>query len=493
MLPLGLVCLLLLVELALAVGPTGVDFRAYNYCDEKLCPEGTTHVACKAREKTLGKKCSMDADIIPIEGKLQDSLVDRINELRDKVAQGGFSGLTAAAKMATMTWDPELAYLAGFNVQTCDPHLDKCRNTLVYSTVGQSVAYRGLSSKHRELVEIIYNAIGLWYREHEVTAMDDILNYIGPHFGKPRENFVQMVVDNCNRVGCAIVQQTKNGWLQTFLTCNYAFAPVLGQPVYNSSKRAGDGCQSGHNPVYTNLCSVDEVYMRNGVSTIVDVRELNRLIPNRSPGIEEYVNPPNSSSAASAGEDAPPSAAGEEVAPVARRRSGKILKRKSPLGQKPNVQKRKSPLRQKTKVQKRTSPTLKKTKIQKRKSPLRQKPKVQLRLMPTIGHKVGLARRSKIQRREGEAAAAEGVAQRVGSEGAAAEGAAAEGAAEGAEPKDTESLKTEFEHCVFAISSKGSSSFGSFTDFQVALNTITSTGMWELSSWTLSTGPGLNA
>lgn len=83
---------------------------------------------------------------------------------------------------------------------------------------------------------------------------------------------MQIVLENSVKVGCAALRQTLNGWLQTFFTCNYAYSPVPGHPVYEISTKGENSCETGKNPKFEYLCSVDEKYeekkpAKNEVST----------------------------------------------------------------------------------------------------------------------------------------------------------------------------------------------------------------------------------
>lgn len=69
---------------------------------------------------------------------------------------------------------------------------------------------------------------------------------------------MQIVLENSNKVGCAALRQTFNGWLQTYFACNYAYSPVHGHAVYEID--ANMTCKTGKNPQYESLCSVKEKY-----------------------------------------------------------------------------------------------------------------------------------------------------------------------------------------------------------------------------------------
>ncbi|EDV48031.2 uncharacterized protein LOC6553078 [Drosophila erecta] len=235
------------------------SFETANYCDPSLCHKDLQHVACNETTE-LHDHCSLDAEIIKISPKVQRFLMRRFNELRDSVAKGGFNGLSPASRMGTLKWNPELAYLAEFNVKDCVLRHDECRNTNFTQNAGQTIGYRGIRGKVPELEDILRDIIGVWMRENAGTSVEHIMKYTEPENGSPKYNFVQIVLENAEFVGCAIVQQSRYGWFQTFFTCNYAHAPVEGSPVYESGQQAAQSCKSGVNPKYTHLCAESEVY-----------------------------------------------------------------------------------------------------------------------------------------------------------------------------------------------------------------------------------------
>ncbi|XP_016953954.2 uncharacterized protein LOC108027177 [Drosophila biarmipes] len=234
-----------------------------DYCDPSLCSPGHKHVACN---DTIGlhSECAIDAEVVNINDRLEKFLLHRFNELRDSVAKGGFNGLSPAARMGTLKWDQELAFLAKYNVHDCVMKSDECRNTKTAVHAGQTVGYRAIRGKIPDLEDILKDITALWMRENAGTSMLDIIKYKDPHKGPPKYNFIQIVLENAEFVGCAIVQQTHNRWLQTFFTCNYGHAPVVGARVYESGQLAGKLCKTGVNPKYVHLCSETETYEKIG-------------------------------------------------------------------------------------------------------------------------------------------------------------------------------------------------------------------------------------
>ncbi|TDG49568.1 hypothetical protein AWZ03_004059 [Drosophila navojoa] len=82
--------------------------------------------------------------------------------------------------------------------------------------------------------------------------MKDILSYNSKEDAPPH-NFLQIVHDKVQKIGCACLKQSKNGWIQNFFTCNYDEAPIKGQEVYKTGI-PGAQCVSGKNHNFTSLC-----------------------------------------------------------------------------------------------------------------------------------------------------------------------------------------------------------------------------------------------
>lgn len=72
-------------------------------------------------------------------------------------------------------------------------------------------------------------------------------------------HFTQVVKDDAYKVGCAIAKFTMNGDRVALLACNYAVSNIKNWPIYEEGATAS-ACESGTNPDYPGLCSVDEVY-----------------------------------------------------------------------------------------------------------------------------------------------------------------------------------------------------------------------------------------
>lgn len=73
-------------------------------------------------------------------------------------------------------------------------------------------------------------------------------------------HFTQLVRDEAYAVGCAIAQFKKDKWFTTLYACDYTLSNILGEPIYEKSKKAASSCKSGNNPNFSGLCSVKEIY-----------------------------------------------------------------------------------------------------------------------------------------------------------------------------------------------------------------------------------------
>lgn len=56
-------------------------------------------------------------------------ILDGHNDRRNRIAIGGISPFPRAIRMAKMTWNDEMAMLAGLNTRQCQMKHDACRNT----------------------------------------------------------------------------------------------------------------------------------------------------------------------------------------------------------------------------------------------------------------------------------------------------------------------------------------------------------------------------
>lgn len=97
------------------------------------------------------------------------------NKRRNFIASGLLPGYYPAAKMATLQWDDELAFLAELNVKTCVVEHEDCKNSYRFLNVGQNLV--GIDRPKKlpaDIKEVIHRGMALWFSEY--TLIDS--NYI---------------------------------------------------------------------------------------------------------------------------------------------------------------------------------------------------------------------------------------------------------------------------------------------------------------------------
>ncbi|KAH8253400.1 hypothetical protein KR032_005322 [Drosophila birchii] len=279
---------LLLLLLLLLLG--GRQLQAFDYCDPALCPGPEKHIACN-NFGTLADSCSLDAHVVRITTARRTMILNELNEYRDKVARGDLEGFSPATRMATLQWDPELASFAELNVKRCALANDHCRNSEQFRIVAQVVAegswlqnpiedtehpYSEPRSSDDPEDEVIKATLDQMFAEYKECSMRDILAYSPPanrilrlRISRCIAYFTQLVRDSTTHVGCGILRQTRNTtneagqWVPNvhqYMTCNFNRADDVNAPVYQSGDRPATDCRSGRNPVFINLCSVNELY-----------------------------------------------------------------------------------------------------------------------------------------------------------------------------------------------------------------------------------------
>ncbi|XP_016943051.2 antigen 5 like allergen Cul n 1 isoform X2 [Drosophila suzukii] len=265
------------------------QLHAFDYCDPTLCPGPERHIACNNFGE-LADTCGPDAHVVRITTARRTMILNELNEYRDRIARGDLMGFSPATRMATLQWDQELASFAELNVKRCALVNDHCRNSEQFRNVAQVVAEGGWQGdplppgsppngspnpetpvpvEYHTEDEVIKATLEQMFAEYKECSMRDIIAYSPPSNSKCIAYFTQLVRDSTTHVGCGILRQTKNTtneagqWLPSvhqYMTCNFVRADDVNAPVYQSGDRAATDCRSGRNPVFINLCSVNEIY-----------------------------------------------------------------------------------------------------------------------------------------------------------------------------------------------------------------------------------------
>ncbi|XP_016996013.3 venom allergen-1-like [Drosophila takahashii] len=234
------------------------------YCQPKLCPKGRQHVACENYYSSLHRTCTAKEITFVNLTILADSIVRHHNERRYLLASGKDSALPRAARMVAMQWDEDLAAVAGFNVRMCQAKHDDCRNTVKYPRSGQNIIVFNMTRHvEKSVMDILYPqllsiAVKTWWSESDrMTAANMDLYPCDEKQQKAYRHFAAMAIEGNSHVGCAGLRYVVRNLTQFKLTCNYARAPVCGQPIYRFRPL---GCQTGRNKKHSSLCSPTELF-----------------------------------------------------------------------------------------------------------------------------------------------------------------------------------------------------------------------------------------
>lgn len=138
----------------------------------------------------LAESCSPDAYIVRITAERRKMILHELNNYRDRIARGDFVGFNAAARMATVQWDPELASFAELNVKRCALVNDHCRNSEQFRNVAQVVAEGGwqittntgksTDGEYHTEDEVIKATLDQMFAEYKECSMRDIIAFSPP-------------------------------------------------------------------------------------------------------------------------------------------------------------------------------------------------------------------------------------------------------------------------------------------------------------------------
>ncbi|XP_065368937.1 antigen 5 like allergen Cul n 1-like [Calliphora vicina] len=252
------------VVVIIAVLLKKVDLKSLSWCDPKLCPLGIQHIACN-NSGAFNERCEPDAKIIDLRPHRKFILHEH-NKRRNFIASGKLPGYYPAAKMASLQWDDELAFLAEMNVRTCVVEHEECKNSYRFRNIGQNLV--GIDRPRHikaNIQEVIQRGMSLWFGEHTLINSNYIMKFKADTNFEQYGHFAEFVLDRNTHVGCAMLRYTHP--VYTFLhiyntACNYASIYALDVPVYRVGKPASM-CTTGEHPQYPALCSINEPFNPN--------------------------------------------------------------------------------------------------------------------------------------------------------------------------------------------------------------------------------------
>lgn len=192
-------------------------------------------------------------------------ILNDINRHRNNIAGGQVQKHRKAARMGTVTWDDELAYVASLNAMTCKFDYDQCHNTARFKFSGQTLGKTMWVDTTLSIQQLLKKQVEKWYQEHVHSNMSSI-NRVVPSERKQSGRFRLMAHEQSVKIGCSAVRYKEwanNRYYDTFtMTCNWAHNLILGSRVYQSGPIASL-CKTGTNPYFPNLCSIAEKYNYN--------------------------------------------------------------------------------------------------------------------------------------------------------------------------------------------------------------------------------------
>ncbi|XP_044731394.1 scoloptoxin SSD552-like [Chrysoperla carnea] len=228
------------------------DSPVYQYaCD--LCDEDDNCV--QDDQCTPSDNACPQYQDLAITDEQKQSIVDKHNELRQKVASGGEDRLPSAANMKELVWDDELANIAQCYANKCVFQHMRCELSDGRGRFGQNI-YEGFEygkPDENSMSEDYPNFVQNWYDEEPKFDPNNIDEYkFDPHSG----HFSQVIWAKTESVGCGSAvwrNDTINFWLVTFF-CNYSpGGNVIGASVYEQGDSASN-CENGASDDYSALC-----------------------------------------------------------------------------------------------------------------------------------------------------------------------------------------------------------------------------------------------
>ncbi|XP_037945428.1 antigen 5 like allergen Cul n 1-like [Teleopsis dalmanni] len=230
-----------------------------SWCDPELCPNGGTNIACN-NDGNFNERCPPDTTMLDLR-PYRSFILHEHNKRRNFIAAGLLPGYYPASRMATMIWDDELAYLAALNLKACYVDHDPCHNSYRFRNVGQNLS--GVDRQHdlpTNITDLLLQSMGLWFGEYPLIDSSYISKFRVASNFEEYGHFVETVIDRNTHVGCAMVRYTHAEYPFLYIyntACNYGSVYAVGAEVYRVGEPASE-CETGSNPFYPSLCSIEE-------------------------------------------------------------------------------------------------------------------------------------------------------------------------------------------------------------------------------------------
>jgi len=204
-------------------------------------------------------ECGYELKFTGLDEATKKILLDKHNELRQKVASGGEAGQPGAANMRKLVWDDELATIAQRWTSQCIFEHDKVRDLCDGTVVGQNAYQSGTDYEYYDynVNPEIGDAVQSWY--DEVTNPGFSSANINPFvFDEGYGHYTAVVWADTDRVGCGrVYYEDTDGWYKHLVVCNYAIAANLeGGVMYEEGDKCSN-CPAGYScdATFDGLCA----------------------------------------------------------------------------------------------------------------------------------------------------------------------------------------------------------------------------------------------
>ncbi|XP_030373140.1 venom allergen 5-like [Scaptodrosophila lebanonensis] len=163
--------------------------------------------------------------------ELKELIVCFHNRIRWHMTHKSVGELLPSQRLGPITWDEQLSSLAIRIVNNCDYQTaHKCANTKNYPHVGQSLGE--LTNVTLPLPQAVMYIMKDWHFEYRYLQSGDIENLSSDAIDKSI-NFLNIVHDKVNRVGCGIIYFERDNIPHTLLACLYNTDIKVGQKLYS--------------------------------------------------------------------------------------------------------------------------------------------------------------------------------------------------------------------------------------------------------------------
>ncbi|XP_063696995.1 antigen 5 like allergen Cul n 1-like [Culicoides brevitarsis] len=220
-----------------------------DYCSiQKEKCNNKPHIGCSKKSTFQFNNECYDMEVIPMTQGMKDAVVNRHNQLRNKLAAGKTPKYPSASRMKEIFWDDELESVACQHVKWCQFDHDSCRATRHYDNPGQNLRkssdYVHVDPDHEQ---ILVETTDDWFNEYSNVASDIVDKYSSGRSWKLYGHFTVMSRDVQDRMGCCMVQylhyERNYWWRNTLVTCNYRETNFISEPVYIRGPPTSD-CRS---------------------------------------------------------------------------------------------------------------------------------------------------------------------------------------------------------------------------------------------------------